>query len=119
MNRSKQLEKLVNLADLILDSRLSELQAAARAKQACETQLAGTLSTTTVQSDLHGVAAELANLNYQRWADKRRAELNQELARRTVAWIGARDAAREAFGRKQALVGITTKHLSSLPRSSD
>ena len=109
MNRAKQLVKLAELANLILDSRLSVLQAAARAKQDCEAQLAGLSATPEPQTDLVGMAPQLASLQYQRWADVRRAELNQQLARRTVAVIEARDAAREAFGKKQALGNIAAK----------
>ena len=63
-------------------------------------------------TDLEGVAAELAGLNYQRWADMRRAELNQILARRTVTWLEARDQAKMAFGKKQVLTQIAAKQPS-------
>ncbi len=109
MTQRKQLTKLVKLAELVLDSRLSVLQAAARAKLECEAQLAGLSMPEMGPEDLQGVSAQLASLNYQRWADVRRGELHQQLARRTVAVIDARDAAREAFGKKQALGNIVAK----------
>ena len=40
---------------------------------------------------------------YGRWADARRAEINQVLARQTGQWIEARDAAKIAFGKADAL----------------
>jgi hypothetical protein len=40
---------------------------------------------------------------YERWAEARRAEINLTLARQTAEWIEARDAARQAFGRADAL----------------
>ena len=109
MKKTKDLVKLAELAELVLDSRLSRLQAAARAKQDCEAQLTGLAQIPQTGADLAGVAAELAGLNYQRWADARRAELHQLLARRTVSWLEARDEAREAFGKKQVLTQMATR----------
>lgn len=109
MTKAVQLAKLAALANLILDSRLSGLQAAAKAKEECEVQLARLAVPVLGQSELNGVAAELSRLQYQRWADARRADLNQQLARHTVRVIEARDAAREAFGKKQALGSIAAK----------
>ena len=112
MKKTQNVIKLAQLAELVLDSRLSELQAAARSKQACENQLAGLGQIPQANTDLEGVAAELAGLNYQRWADMRRAELNQILARRTVTWLEARDQAKMAFGKKQVLTQIAAKQPS-------
>jgi hypothetical protein len=118
MSKAVQLAKLADLAELVLDSRLSALQAAARAKQDCEAQLSALALIPEGQSDLEGVASQLAGLAYQRWADARRAELNQQLARRTVSLIEARDAAREAFGKKTVLGAMAAK-LRSLPRRGE
>lgn len=109
MKTVKDVAKLAQLAKLVLDSRLSELDAAARAKQDCEKQLAGLAQPLQSDAALEGVAAELAGLNYQRWADARRQELNQVLARRTVTWIEVRDQARLAFGKKQVLEKIAAR----------
>lgn len=109
MKLAKDVTKLAQLAELVLDSRLSELHAAARAKQDCEKQLAGLAQIPQSENALEGVAAELAGLNYQRWADARRQELNQVLARRTVTWIEARDHARTAFGKRQVLEKIAAR----------
>jgi hypothetical protein len=109
MNKPEQLRKLAGLADLVLDSRLAALQAAARAMRDCEAQLALLALPAAPARQISGVAAELAALSYQRWADARRAELNQSLARKTVLWMEARDAAREAFGKRQALGGLTQR----------
>lgn len=110
MTKAAQLSQLAGLADMLLDSRLFALQAAARAKQDCEAQLAGLSAIPEPQADLAGVASQLASLQYQRWADVRRSELNQQLARRTVALIEARDSAREAFGKKQILTALAERH---------
>jgi hypothetical protein len=53
-------------------------------------------------------AAQVA-LRYQLWADIRRAELNTVLARQTADWLAAREDARHAFGRAEALRGIATR----------
>jgi hypothetical protein len=119
MSKAVQLSKLAALAELVLDSRLSALQAAARAKHECEAQLSALSLVPQGQSDLEGMTAQLASLNYQRWADARRAELNQQLARRTVALIEARDAAREAFGKKTALGAMAAKHQMRPQREDD
>ena len=109
MSQKQQLAKLGQLSNLLLDSRLAVLQAAARAKLESEVQLAGLMSNSPVAEQVSEIAGALAALNYQRWADVRRAELNMLLARQTVTWMEARDQAREAFGKKQALGGLATK----------
>jgi hypothetical protein len=109
MKKTKDLAKLAQLAELVLDSRLTLLQAAARAKQDCEAQLSGLGQIPQSEPNLVGVSAELAGLQYQRWADARRAELNQMLARRTVTWMEARDEARVAFGKRQVLAQMAAR----------
>lgn len=109
MSQMQQLEKLRQISALLLESKLSILNAAARAKQESEAQLNGLSQTSTCPDDLSALAQERVLLGYQRWADARRLELNMLLARQTVAWTEARDAAREAFGKKEALAGVAAK----------
>lgn len=109
MSQKQQLAKLQQIAGLMLDSRLAALQTAARAKAESEAQLAGLAVAMAAPADISAVAAERAALNYQRWADARRAELNLLLARQTVTWMEARDAARLAFGKTEALAGVAHK----------
>lgn len=118
MNQKQQLAKLGQLANLLLDSRLAVLQAAARAKLESEAQLTGLMSPPPVAAQVSEIAGALAGLSYQRWADARRAELNMLLARQTVTWMEARDSAREAFGKKQALGSVATK-LATLKTRED
>lgn len=118
MSQKQQLAKLGQLANLLLDSRLAVLHAAARAKQQSEAQLAGLRVPIPVADAVSEIAGALAALQYQRWADARRAELNMLLARQTVTWLEAHDAAREAFGKKQALGGVATR-LAAQQRSDD
>ncbi|GLS85193.1 hypothetical protein GCM10010873_01660 [Cypionkella aquatica] len=109
MSQKQQLAKLEQLSSLLLDIRLTTLQAAARAKLESETQLAGLTLPSYAPHDLSEIAAAMTALNYERWADARRAELNMLLARQTVTLMEARDAAREAFGKKHALGGLAQK----------
>lgn len=107
MNR-KSLQQLEEIAALILDGRLSALRHAAQARADSEAKLEG-LAAPPPPADLSGAAGELAALNYQRWADARRAEINRLLARQTAELAEATDAARIAFGRRQALAGLVGK----------
>ena len=45
----------------------------------------------------------------------RRVELNQTLARQTATWSDARDAARLAFGKTQALAGVAARLAAAGP----
>ena len=107
-NRKAQLQALGALADLMLDSRLVALRAAAEARNASLARF-DALNATPAATDLPLIAEALASLGYQRWADARRAEINLVLARQTAEWLEARDAARTTFGRKQALQGLATR----------
>ncbi len=106
MTQTAQLLQLKHLADLMLDSQLAQVRATAAAKATSEARLAALARPVAGPEGIGDIAAGLAALGYQRWADARRAELNLALARRTAAWIEACDAARLSFGRKQALQGL-------------
>ena len=103
MTQKQDLTKLRLISDLMLETRLARLTAAAHAKQQSENQLAGLAQTCSMTDGVEPVAAQLAALNYQRWAEARRAEINLLLARQTAEWIEARDAARTAFGRAEVV----------------
>lgn len=102
MNR-QDLKRLGELADLMLDQRLQTLRAAADAKAQSEAALAALARPLPETDDLVGASAQIAALAYGRWADARRAEINQVLARQTADWIEARAAAQTAFGKADAL----------------
>jgi hypothetical protein len=103
MTKKQDLTRLHQISQVLLDARQSHLMNAARARQHSMDQLSGLEEPPAPQGALPEVAAQLASLNYQRWADARRAEINLTLARQTAEWIEARNAARLAFGRCQAL----------------
>jgi hypothetical protein len=101
--KEQDLRRLGELTGLMLDHRLAVLRKAAEAKAQSETALAA-LSRPMPEGDgLVGASAELSALAYERWADARRAEINQQLARQTHIWMEARDAAQIAFGKAEAL----------------
>jgi hypothetical protein len=109
MTKTAQLWQLKRIADLILDAQLAQVQAAAAEKAASEARLAALAQPVAAPEGIGDIAAGLAALGYQRWADARRAEVNLLLARQTVTWMEACDGARLSFGRKQALQGLADK----------
>jgi len=96
------LRPLVEISRLMLDHKLAALTRATSARDESRARLAG-LALPPAQTDLPLAAAAQAGLLYERWAEARRAEINLTLARQTGEWIEARDAARQAFGRADAL----------------
>ena len=109
MTRTAQLLQLKHLADLMLDSQLAQVRTAAAAMATSEARLSALARPVAAPEGIGDIAAGLTALSYQRWADARRAEVNLVLARQTVAWIEACDAARLSFGRKQALQGLADR----------
>lgn len=101
--KDRDLQKLKDLSDMLLDRQLGHLRKAAQEKAQSEAALAQLAQPAEVNHDLLGASAALAGLAYQRWADARRAEINPVLARQTRAWIEARDGARIAFGKAESL----------------
>lgn len=101
----EKLAQLQGLAQMVLDAQLADLRAIARARDDSLAHLAD-LNRPFPASDLHPVAAAEAEIRFQRWADLRRAEVNQLLARQTVQMEVARGAAQLAFGRSTALARL-------------
>jgi hypothetical protein len=99
---AQKLAGLQGLAQMILDGHLARVRAIARAREESLAHLAD-LNRPFEPSDLHPVAAAEAEMRFQRWADLRRAEVNQLLARQNVEMEEARSAAKLAFGRSSAL----------------
>jgi hypothetical protein len=98
----RTLRPLVEISRLMLDHKLAALTRAVSAREESKARLAG-LSRPPAETDLPLAAAAQARVLYERWAEARRAEINLTLARQTAEWIEARDAARQAFGRADAL----------------
>jgi hypothetical protein len=108
MSRAKDLSQLADLAQLMLDHRLGTLKASSDRLEQSRMQLSA-LNQTAEPVDLDPVTAVKVGLDYERWADVRRAELNLVIARQTAAWLEARGDAQTAFGRVQALRSVAEK----------
>lgn len=108
MSRARDLARLQDLAALMRDHRLGQLHEAA-ARRAQSLQQIAALDQPESPTDLPPVAVHRVALQYQAWADQRRAELNLVLARQTADWIIAREAAQKAFGQAEALRGLRNR----------
>ncbi len=108
MSQAKDLKRLAEVAQLMLDHRLGQLHGAAAELERSRMQLAA-INEAGRPADLELVTAGKVALTYDRWADQRRSELNLVIARQTVGWMEARSEAQTAFGRVQALQGLATR----------
>jgi hypothetical protein len=108
MTGSKDLARLAELAQLALDHRLGTLRASAEKLEQSRMQLSA-LNQGAQPVDLDPMLSTRVGLEYERWADARRAELNLVIARQTATWLEARGEAQTAFGRVQALQGLAAK----------
>lgn len=104
MTQKSKLARLANLSTLILDQHLAQLQAAAAARQASLKQLQDLVPNPA--DDLGLVTDATTAINYERWADRKRRDINSVLARQTATWLEARLAAQTAFGRADVLQRI-------------
>lgn len=111
MNHRSQILQLERIGQLLLDTRLAALRSAAAAREESEGRLAGLVAADCNCDDMSEISAQLAMLGYQRWADARRSEINLTLARQTAAWMEAKDAARDAFNKNEALRALGAKRL--------
>ncbi len=108
MTRAKDLAKLASLADLLLQHRLGQMRQAAARLDRSRAQMTA-IDRAAEPADLPEVVGALVACDYRRWADARKAELNEVIARQTAEAMAARAEAEMAFGRVQALRGITAK----------
>ena len=102
MNHTSDVTAVREIARLVLDHRLSVLREAAARRDLSEAQIAA-LALGAGPTDLPPLQAGQVGFRYQIWADVRRAELNSLLSRQTADWLAARDEAKLAFGRADAL----------------
>lgn len=108
MTKAKDMARLVQISGLILDVRLGALKTAASKRQQ-SLDLLENLNAPAPETDLSPLAMHQADARYQKWAEVRRAEINILLARQTAEMHVARDAAAVAFGKDQALRGLSAK----------
>lgn len=105
MSKAKDLSRLADLAQLMLDHRLGHLRQSADALDQSRMQLTA-INRAAEAADLDPVTAVRVGLGYERWADVRRADLNLVIARQSATWHEARGEAQTALGRVQALQGL-------------
>jgi hypothetical protein len=99
MTRQKSIAGLQRLADMVLDARLSELRKAATLRQASIEKLEGLRAPPPQLGDGQGIAEAMSALQFQSWAEVRRADISQTLAKQTANWLDARSSAAQAFGK--------------------
>lgn len=109
MTKAKDLKRLAEVAQLMLDHRLGQLRASAAELERSRMQLASINAGACPSEELEPLTGEKVGIAYDRWADVRRSELNLVIARQTAGWIEARSDAQNAFGRVQALQGLATR----------
>lgn len=109
MTKARDLQRIAEVAQVMLDHRLGQLRAAAAELERSRMQLSSIDAGRKQSGELDPIAEERVALTYDRWADVRRSELNLVIARQTVGLIEARSDAQTAFGRVQALQGLATR----------
>lgn len=96
------LRRLATIAALIRDARLEMVKRCAHA-QGQTSQRLEDLQKKGPAEDMDPIAMNSVRLNYEAWADARRRDLLITLARQRAELGEAEAAAREAFGRAEAL----------------
>ena len=114
MSNIKNLSRLTDLAQLMLDHQLSVLRSSSDRLEQSRMQLS-TVNQAAQPVDFDPIISTRVGLQYDRWADVRRSELNLVISRQTADWLEARGEAQTAFGRVQALNSLTTKLGEKLP----
>lgn len=109
MNKAQKMARLRALTQMVLDSHLGDLRAKASQRQATIEKLEGLRAPTPMLDDAAGISDALAALNFQIWAEARRAELSQTLARQTAVWLDSRDQARQSFGKARGFEKLVEK----------
>lgn len=100
---------LAVLAALLKDHKLEALRQAAARQAQTRTLIAGLEAATA--TNLDPIPAAQSQLRHAIWAEGRRRELNQQLARQLVELEEARAAATRAFGRVQALDRLASRKM--------
>ncbi len=109
MRKLQEIKRLRAIAAVVLDTKLAHLRAHATARDETLARLADLATAEVIMSEHGDVADVMAAVAYQGWADARRAEMNQILARQTATWLDARDMARVAFGKADVLQSLSMR----------
>lgn len=111
MTDRHRLRALSDLAALLRDRRLEAMRQAAMARDETRARIDGLAA--PAAEGLPPVAAALAGVAYQRWADRTRADLNIRLARQTAEWMDRQAEARHAFGRAEVLAKLLARQVEN------
>ena len=103
MTRDPRLSRLVTASDALLDLRLAELRRCARSVAETRARIEILSRDPVADPELPVAAQAQIEHQYRLWADARRAEELQALARQSAEWLEARDRARTALGRSDVL----------------
>lgn len=115
MTKSRKIAQLQRLTDMVLQAELSALKKADAQRQHTLAKIEGLRAAPAVMDAETGAAGAVAALRYQSWADARRADLGQVLARQTADWLDLRDQARRAFGRARGVDQVAAKLAAKNP----
>lgn len=106
MKRDERFSRLIKITEVLFESKLVKLRSTANAMSETEACIEA-LSRPDMKIEYgNEVVGALSQLQYKRWADARRYELNLTLAAQKADWLDASDDARKAFGKKVALTKI-------------
>lgn len=103
MKPDPRLTRLVTAADVLLDLRLAELRGCARAIAETRARIEILARDPVADPDLPPAVSAQIEHQYRLWADARRVEELQALARQTADWMEAKDRAQTALGRSDIL----------------
>ncbi len=108
LDQIRRLANLSQLTALALEARLGELRKAAEARDATWAALQALKALRPkVDGDIPMPIQARTDILYERWVEKRRAEMNLLLARQTAKWLEQREGAAAAFGRNDVLLRLT------------
>lgn len=103
MKGDPRLSRLLDLSALKREAALGDLSRQAARCRHLREALDGLDHPATAEPSLSVTEAARCAAMWTLWADRKRAELNLQLARQTAEWLAARDAARRDLARDEAL----------------
>lgn len=109
MKKAQDIARLRHLTDMVLQAQLTQLKAAAALRQETLDKIDAICPAPAMMDETFGASGAIAALRYQTWAEARRTDLRQILAKQTADWLDARDNARTAFGKAQGFEKVSAK----------
>lgn len=110
MKRITDLKRLATITDTALSGAQARMHQINSQEAALQQQLAELSRRSTAHTSLDSLAVQAgADVRWQVWADRRREEINLEMARLRAMKEEARHALRKAFGKDQAMQHLLRK----------